>query len=153
MIILALWGRALSSWRMALGPRFLRYGIATGSRISSLYLSALRLPSIMTRLVLPLREMPPHTITLPPLNDVTRSVQQSANLSPARLHTLILPSSFLRQNLDSSLQWILAKKNWSARHMFSIVSHSTNAGSLHHVPHCKGDRSMIKMVYNTIPFG
>ena len=103
VMILALWGRALSSWRMALGPRFLRYGIATGSRISSLYLSALRLPSIMTRLVLPLREMPPHTITLPPLNDVTRSVQQSANLSPARLHTLILPSSFLRQNLDLSL--------------------------------------------------
>ena len=42
---------------------------------------------------------------------------------------------------------------WSASHMFSIVSHSTNAGSLHAVPHCKGDKSMIKVVYNTIPFG
>ena len=37
--------------------------------------------------------------------------------------------------------------------MFSSVAHSTNAGSLHAVPHCKGDKSMIKMVYNTIPFG
>ena len=44
-------------------------------------------------------------------------------------------------------------KIWSASHMFSIVSHSTNAGSLHNVPHCKGDKLMIKMVYNTIPFG
>ena len=45
------------------------------------------------------------------------------------------------------------KKLERKTHMFSIVSHSTNAGSLHNVPHCKGDRSMIKMVYNTISFG
>ena len=61
----------------------------------------------------------------------------------------------------SKREWIPTEKNavdfvkiiWSASHMFSIVSHSTNAGSLHAVPHCKGDKSMIKMVYNTIPFG
>ena len=82
-----------------------------GTRISSLYLSALRLPSIMTRLVLPLREMPP-----------------------------IVAVDFV-------------KKNWSASHMFSSVAHSTNAGSVHAVPHWKGDKSMIKMVSNTIPIG
>ena len=37
--------------------------------------------------------------------------------------------------------------------MFSSVAHSTNAGSVHAVPHCKGDKSMMKMVYNTIPIG
>ena len=34
----------------------------------------------------------------------------------------------------------------SASHMFSSVAHFTNAGSLHAVPHCKGDKSMIKIV-------
>ena len=29
--------------------------------------------------------------------------------------------------------------------MFSSVAHSTNAGSLHAVPHCKGDKSMMKL--------
>lgn len=106
-MILPLWGRALSSWRMELGPRFWRYGIATDSSISFRYLTALRLPSMMTSSVLPVREIPPHTMTLPPLKGVTRSMQQSAWRSPRRLHTLILPSSFRRQNLDSSLNMTL----------------------------------------------
>ena len=73
VMILALWGRALSSWRMALGPRFLRYGIATGSRIS---------------------------------------IQTTVNSNRKKIA------------VD------FGEKNWSARHMFSIVSHSMNAGSV-----------------------
>ena len=49
-----------------------------GSRISFQYLTALRLPLMMTSSVLPVGEIPPYTIILPPLKDVTRSVQQSA---------------------------------------------------------------------------
>ena len=47
-------------------------------QISSLYLSALRLPPMMTSLVFPVREMPTHTITLPPPKYVIQLVQQSA---------------------------------------------------------------------------
>ena len=39
---------ALWSWRVELGPRLQGYGFATGCRISSRYLTALRWPSLMT---------------------------------------------------------------------------------------------------------
>ena len=67
-----------------------------------------------------------------------------------------LPSFEVKTRVNSNRKKIavdFVKKNWSASHMFSSVAHSTNAGSLHAVPHCKGDKSMIKMVYNTIPIG
>ena len=41
------------------GPRLWRCEITTRCRISSQYLSALRLPPFMTNLVFPVREMPP----------------------------------------------------------------------------------------------
>ncbi|KAL7825191.1 hypothetical protein AOLI_G00323980 [Acnodon oligacanthus] len=83
--------------------------VATGCRISSQYLSALRLPPMKTSLVFPVREMPPHIITLPPTKDVTLSVQRS----PRLLHTLSLRSNCRRQNLDSSL-------NITFLHMFRL---------------------------------
>ena len=48
--------------------------VATGCSISSQYLSVLTLTLMMTSLVFPLQEMPPHTITLPPLKHVPLSV-------------------------------------------------------------------------------
>lgn len=45
---------------------------------SHLDVSALSLPPMMTCLVFPVREMPPHTITLSPPKDVMLLVQQSA---------------------------------------------------------------------------
>ena len=39
------------------------YGIATGCRISSWFLSVLRIPPVMTSLIFPVREMLPHPIT------------------------------------------------------------------------------------------
>lgn len=46
---------------------------ATGYRISFRHLCALSFLSTMTSSVLPVREIPPHTLTLPPLKDVTWS--------------------------------------------------------------------------------
>ena len=47
-MILAVWGRALSSWRIATGPNVSRYGIATGSKISYRYRCPFRFPSTPT---------------------------------------------------------------------------------------------------------
>ena len=57
----------------------------------------------MRSLVFPVREMPPHNITLPPPEDVTLSVQQSSQRSLRLLQTLTLQSKCCRQNLDTSL--------------------------------------------------
>lgn len=67
---------ACPSWSLEFGPRLWRYGIYTGFSLSSRYVSALRLLSMMISLVLPVSEMPPYT-TLPPPKAFSISVQQS----------------------------------------------------------------------------
>ena len=69
---------------------------------------------------------------------------------------IIIKSAKKRNAINTihfTCQIFFVKICWSASHMFSSVAHSTNVGSLHAVPHCKEDKSMIKMVYNTIPIG
>lgn len=56
---LALWGWALSSWRMKFWPGLWRYGIATSWRISPQYLFALRLHPIITCLFSEVDVTPP----------------------------------------------------------------------------------------------
>ena len=66
---LATCGRALSWARRNPGPTAPAYGRTKGRRISSLYLTAVRVPRFMTwRSVRPSRDMPPQTITDPPPN-------------------------------------------------------------------------------------
>ena len=64
--ILAVWGLALSCCRVRLCC--CKKGITWGRRISSLYLAAVKLPSITTNCDFIPCEIPPHTITDPPPN-------------------------------------------------------------------------------------
>ena len=100
--ILARWGLALSSWNMAFWPIWRRYGTTWGRRISSMYRRPFKFQGTTTRAVLPFKLIPAHIITLPPLYAVVGWTVGSKCLSPLRRHTRMRPSTFRRQNLDSS---------------------------------------------------
>ena len=100
-MICALWWQALSSWRMALGAMFWRYGIATGSRMSSRYLTVVRFPSIIRSVLTRDRYPTPHHDAAP---------SKSCHCQYCDLHsvhpavsTLHSPITLLQQNRDSSL--------------------------------------------------
>ena len=75
--ILVTWGLALSCCRVRLCC--CKKGITWGRRISSLYLAAVKLPSITTNFNP--YEIPPHTITDPPQNLSLSTTQASAKRS------------------------------------------------------------------------
>ena len=77
--ILATWGVALSCCRVRLCC--CKKGITWGRRISSLYLAAVKLPSITNNCDFNLCEIPPHTITDPPPNLSLSTTQASAKRS------------------------------------------------------------------------
>ena len=93
---------ALSSWNMAFWPIWWRYGTTWGRRISSMYRRPFKFPGTTTRAVLPFKLILAHIITLPPLYAVVGWTVGSKCLSPLRRHTRMRPSTFRRQNLDSS---------------------------------------------------
>ena len=94
---LAAWGRALSCWKI-------RWccctnGTATGWRISSLYLTPVKLPVITINGDFNPWDIPPQTITEPPPNLSLSRTQASAKCSPRRW-----PSGRKRVNRDSSVK-------------------------------------------------
>ena len=72
------------------------------SEISSMYRWPFKLSGTMTRAVLPLKLIPAHIITLPPTCAVVGWTVGFKCLFPLRRHTRMRPSTFRRQNLDSS---------------------------------------------------
>ena len=66
MVSLAVWGLALSCWRITPRCCLCMKGITTGCRTWSLYLWAVRVWRTTTKSVLWSPQMPPQTITLPP---------------------------------------------------------------------------------------
>ena len=95
-------GRALSCCSMAFCC--CTTGRTWGRMISSRYLMPVSVLSTTTRAVLPRDEMPPHTMTLPPLNGCLSIAQLSWKRPPTRQYTQEQPSLPLRWNLDSSVK-------------------------------------------------
>ena len=102
MVSLAEWARALSCWKSVTSPLLRNNGTNSGSKISSMYRSAVKLPSTTMSWVLWRHEIPPHTITLPPTQPYTCLTQQSWNRSLRRRHTLRRLSNISTQKRDSS---------------------------------------------------
>ena len=79
---LATWGRALSCWKVIWWC--CTNGTATGRRISSLHLTAVRFPGTTINGDFTPCEIPPHTITDPPPYLSLSKTQASAHRSPRR---------------------------------------------------------------------
>jgi hypothetical protein len=99
---LATWSRALSCWKI-------RWccctnGTATGRRISSLYLTPVKLLAITINGDFNLWDIPPQTITEPPPNLSLSRTQALAKRSPRRRFTRRRPSGRKRVNRDSSVK-------------------------------------------------
>ena len=105
-VTLAVCGLALSCCRTSALP-WRRNGKITGPIILSRYPIAVRLPLTVTSCVAPERDMPPHTITLPPPNRSRSTMFGTSKRSLFRLHTRSLPSAAWRLNLDSSVNTTL----------------------------------------------
>ena len=93
---LATWGRALSCWKIRWCS--CTNGTATGRRISSLYLTPVKLPAITINGYFNPWDIPPQTITEPPPNLSLSWTQASAKRSPRRR-----PSGLKGVNHDSSV--------------------------------------------------
>ena len=102
MVSLAEWACALSCWKSIMSSLLRKNGTTSGSKISSMYQHAIKLPST-TSWVLWCHEIPPHTIMLPPPQRDTCLTQQSWNRSPCRRHTLRRLSNISTQKRNSSM--------------------------------------------------
>ena len=99
---LATWGRALSCWKIRWC--YCTNGTAAGRRISSLYLTPVKLPVITINGDFSPWDIPPQTITEPPPNLSLSRTQASAKRSPRRRYTRRRPSGRKRVNRDSSVK-------------------------------------------------
>ena len=100
-------GLALSSWN-----NYLCRSIACrswGWKISSLYLTAVKLPGKCTRSVLRSFEIAAHLMTLPPRKLTTSWTQEEEKRSFRCLYTRILPSRVCSRKRDSSLNQIICQ--------------------------------------------
>ena len=88
MVSRAEWALTLSCWKSVMSPLLRKNSTTSGSKISSMYRRAVKLPSTTMSWVLWRYERPPHTITLQPPQHDTCLTQQSWNRSPPRRHTL-----------------------------------------------------------------
>ena len=106
--ILATWGLALSCCRVRLCC--CKKGITWGRRISSLYLAAVKLPSITTNCDFNPCEIPPHTITDPPPNISLSTTQASMYKLPAVRSIKAESRLVCEENLSPLPQW---KPSWN----------------------------------------
>jgi len=98
-VILAVWGVALSCWKiMGFCWLWIKGSTIAFSTLFT-YKTALRLPGKTTNRSLWFYVMPPHTITLR-WNRFTSPTHASENRSPVRRYTRILPS-WCKENRDS----------------------------------------------------
>ena len=103
MVSLAEWACALSCWKRVTSPLLRKNRTFSGSKISSMYRRAVKLPSTTMSWVLWCHEIPPHTIMLPPPQRDTCLTQQSWNRSPRQRHTLRRLSNISTQKWDLSV--------------------------------------------------
>ena len=104
-MICALWWQVLSSWRMALGAMFRRYGIATGSRMSSRYLTVVRFPSIIRSVLTRDRYPTPHHDTAPSKTCHSVSTAISIAFSSPSSHFILLHTSADRTVICQTLHF------------------------------------------------
>ena len=100
-LTLATWGRTLSCWKVIWCC--CTNGTATGRRISSLYLTAVRFPGTTINGDFTPCEIPPHSITDPAPYLSLSKTQASANRAPRRRYRRRRPSTRKRVNRDSSV--------------------------------------------------
>ena len=99
---LATWGRTLSCWKVIWCCCI--NGTASGRRISSLYLTAVRFPGTTINGDFTPWEIPPHTVTDPPPYLSLSKTQALANRSPQSRYKRRRPSAWKRVNRDSSVK-------------------------------------------------
>ena len=119
---LATWGWALSCIRRNPGPDALVQGLAISLRISSWYLTAVKvLLAMIWRSVRPSKDMPPQTNTDPPPNRWCWMMLQVASHSPRYFPTLSCLSCLLIVNLLSSAKRT-GRQWWTCQFQYSLVN-------------------------------
>ena len=93
-------------------------GKTWGRMISSLYLMPVSVPVTTTRAVLPRDEIPPHTMTLPPLKGRRWITQLSWKRSQTRRYTLERPSLLSRWNLRHAICQFHSIWAWHIKDVF-----------------------------------